>query len=132
MATDQTKAHEIAQVLKKYMHAHALSQSDLARRTGVARDNISRYCRGVALPAVAMAARIERATGLNLVHILNRGPEGSRDSTMTIDRLSTGNFSVRMCRELTPEQLHAVLNIIEPQRVPEPLPVYEEQLSFAE
>lgn len=130
--TENQKAQRIARALKGYMHHHGLSQSDLSRRTGVARDNISRYCRGVAVPAVSMATRIEKATGLKVLDMISSDPDVRPETAMTIDRLPGGNFTVYMTRELTPDQLHALLKIIEPTAPAETAKVFEEQLAFAE
>ncbi|WP_209329137.1 helix-turn-helix domain-containing protein [Lunatimonas salinarum] len=62
------------------------SQSDLANESGVSREMISKYERGLAIPSVDAAKKIADAFGVSLDYLVGEGINASFDKT-TLKRL---------------------------------------------
>jgi transcriptional regulator with XRE-family HTH domain len=62
------------------------SQSDLANKSGVSREMISKYERGIAIPSVDAAKKIADAFGVSLDYLVGEGINANFDKT-TLKRL---------------------------------------------
>jgi transcriptional regulator with XRE-family HTH domain len=61
----------LGEKITKLKKAKNLSQTDLAERTGISRDAISKYERGDAVPSVEYAKRIADALEVSLDYLVN-------------------------------------------------------------
>ena len=59
--------------LKMQREAHNLTQSDLAKATGIKQQNISRWERGEALPNIDFCVQLADFYGITLDELIGRG-----------------------------------------------------------
>jgi len=77
---------KIAIIVANLRKEKGWSQSDLANESGVSREMISKYERGIAIPSVDAAKKIADAFGVSLDYLVGEGINADFDKT-TLKRL---------------------------------------------
>jgi transcriptional regulator with XRE-family HTH domain len=77
---------KITVIIANLRKVKSWSQSDLAHESGVSREMISKYERGLAIPSVDAAKKIADAFNVSLDYIVGEGINASFDK-MTLKRL---------------------------------------------
>lgn len=98
---------QVKSIVSAALKRNNWSQSDLARRAGIPRNNISLYARGISVPTYKHAKKvasvlcipIEQLVGVESTENL-QNDEGRVVSTL----LPNGNYMLEFQREVTPEQ----------------------------
>lgn len=83
---NRTKVDKIAIIIANLRKEKSWSQSDLATESGVSREMISKYERGIAIPSVDAAKKIADAFGVSLDYLVGEGINANFDKT-TLKRL---------------------------------------------
>jgi len=76
---------KIAVIIANLRNKKGWSQSDLASESGVSREMISKYVRGLAIPSVDAAKKIADAFSVSLGYLVGEGIDASFDK-MTLSR----------------------------------------------
>ncbi len=77
---------KIAFIIANLRKEHKWSQSDLTKKSGVSREMISKYERGLAIPSVDAAKKIADAFGVSLDYLVGDGVSASFDKE-TVQRI---------------------------------------------
>jgi transcriptional regulator with XRE-family HTH domain len=76
---------QFAERLKRLMHAKGWHQSELARQAGIARDSVSVYIRGRALPKEENAQALARALNVSLEELMPNGGSATEGDIPAIE-----------------------------------------------
>jgi transcriptional regulator with XRE-family HTH domain len=76
----------IAGIITKLRKEKNWSQTDLANESGISREMISKYERGIAMPSVDAAKKVADAFGVSLDYLVGEG-QNSHFDKKTVNRL---------------------------------------------
>lgn len=110
--------------LYKLMMAKGWSQSELARRAGIARDSVSTYVRAVSMPEPLNLERMARALGVSATDLLPNHIEAAIDEDVpSLElRVSTANNKLswlRVNRLVTVDTAMKVISLLDADVVPD-------------
>ncbi|MGQ7249046.1 helix-turn-helix domain-containing protein [Halomonas sp. V046] len=112
---ERLKQHVQSLVLAT-MKRHDWSQSDLARRAGMPRNNISLYARGRSIPSYEHAVKLSRVLRVDpaeLTGIAEAQERAGEDDVVDVKSTANGKYLLSLRKELSSSQLTRFLELLD-------------------